>query len=82
MTLELYSERTTRRPADISLSVFLFLNYLSTDREFYPLEGVFRAEYKFRFKPLHTLLLTIASKCSNVCGKTGGDKDNEFYCMT
>ncbi len=27
-------------------------------------------------------LLTIASKCSNVCGKTGGDKDNEFYCMT
>ena len=55
MTLELYSERTTRRPADISLSVFLFLNYLSTDREFYPLEGVFRAEYKFRFKPLHTL---------------------------
>ncbi len=50
-----YSERTTRRPADISLSVFLFLNYLSTDREFYPLEGVFRAEYKFRFKPLHTL---------------------------
>jgi hypothetical protein len=31
---------------------------------------------------IYQILLTIASRCSKVCGKTGGDKDNEFYCMT
>jgi hypothetical protein len=40
VTLELYFEGTERQLEEISPSVFFFFNYLSTDGQFSPLEGI------------------------------------------
>ena len=56
MTLRLYSDSNNYHPGEITPAVEMFFNYLSIDGEFLPIAGVFRAEYNFWSKELHTLL--------------------------
>jgi hypothetical protein len=55
VTLRLYSDSNNYHPGEITPSVEMFFNYLSIDGEFLPIAGVFRAEYNFWSKELHTL---------------------------